>query len=61
VAQNTAPIGEKPISMNTTIEISEKKWKPCVSRAPRRRALARFDHLHAVLARVDLHHQKSER
>ena len=26
VAQNTASTGEKPISMNTTIEMSERKW-----------------------------------
>ena len=26
VAQNTDMLGEKPMSMNTTIEMSEKKW-----------------------------------
>ena len=26
VAQNTDMLGEKPMSMNTTMEMSEKKW-----------------------------------
>jgi hypothetical protein len=28
VAQNTDSIGEKPITMNTTTAISDRKWKP---------------------------------
>ena len=28
VAQNTAPIGEKPSSMKTMIATSDRKWKP---------------------------------
>ena len=59
VAQNTDSTGEKPHSMKTTIETSDRKWNQYLRvRFQTRVDLLEHGVAHAVLARVDLDHQE---